>query len=409
MANDANEQSKAIFLSIPVFSPEKFGPQSNQIFLSQKQISNILLIEGLRLYYSPAEICNYALSFSDTCSQSLLFLSYFDSGYLLLLNAKSKEAARSVYEFVQQHPSPICSMDEFHCYYVHSVCFMSVTLTQVYSAFCDSSNLINENCPICLNPCNSESMLFSLPCSHTLHAKCMTKMSQWRCPFCRYEPFSGLDAVRCEICNESKNLFICLCCAQTFCSLHCHDHFQTTKHPYYTSSDRQETWNLMNGSTMSRIALEKTGEFVEMCAKDDMLNNYLEQAIEEQIVLHSSILYKKRQEEQEIVKLKADKIRQQINAKREEIEKKKKLIEERKDIEKKIPVVQSLLNQTNQRLRELPKLNQQLETQNRKFNQEIIEKADLIKDMEANCSIITSAAFKGDNEQIHVQFTKTKK
>lgn len=399
-----------IYLSVPVRLSNRSNqdlhrilyPYDNQIFLSKEPVGPIILIQGLRFYYSPSDICNYVLSFGDLCYIANLFISAISPTFVLLLKTHSIDSARILMSKLKLHPNPICSMDYFDFQYVHSVDFKSSSLSQRYSDFVNSKSLFDAQCPICLITLTSDQLLFILPCSHILHAKCMTKVSQWKCPICRDTPIFSLEVTCCEICQSDENLFICLCCGRSYCGTHCRDHFEQKGHAYLASADGRETWNMMSGSSMKRIAMDKSGEFVEMCAKEDSLSNYLEGALSNQIMIHNSLGVEKKKNELKMIEEKEKKLKELI------IEKKKKIEMMRNSIAAKEEKVERLKNSVNlldkfqQRLNELPEKNRQLEEENIKLMKQVDETNQLIHDMEGTCNISVAAQLKGPNEKIQV-------
>ncbi|OHT07516.1 hypothetical protein TRFO_05131 [Tritrichomonas foetus] len=403
MGDTHETDSNNISQAIQILCREKTPPSANQIFLSPEPEVPIVLIRDLRLYYSPSDICNYAFSLKELCSHSLLLVSATSPSFVLLQKTSTIEAAKALMSEVKKHPNPICSMDSFEFDYVHSVSFQSPSLSHLYCSFM-SLSLEDINCAICLNPCNSEFMLFSLPCAHTLHTRCMIKMSQWECPICRYTPISSLDVACCEICNSFDRPFVCLCCARSFCHEHCHQHYKHTGHAYCASADGRETWNLMSGSSMKRLAVDKSGEFVEMCAKDDMLRNYLEAALEEQIAIHKSLSMQQLKHENDMIESEKKRLANLIQERKRKIEEKEKLIEAKEMKEKRLKYATQILQNLKTRLTVLPSENSQLEIENEKLEKQVEEQSELIKDMEGTCCITAAAVLKGKNEEVHVKF-----
>ena len=129
-----------IYLSVPVRLSNKTNqdlhkntyPYDNQIFLSKEPVEPIILIQGLRFYYSPSDICNYVLSFGHLCYVANLFVSAISPTFVLLLKTHSIESARCLMSELLLHQNPICSMDSLDFQYVHSVVFNSYTLNLPY-------------------------------------------------------------------------------------------------------------------------------------------------------------------------------------------------------------------------------------------------------------------------------------
>lgn len=399
-----------IYLSAPIRSPDCSNsnlrrvsyPYDNQIFLSKEPVEPVILIQGLRFYYLPSDICNYVLSFSDSCYAASLFLSAISPTFVLLLKTHSIESAQSLMANLKMNPNPICTMDYFDFQYVHSFDFKSKELLKRYSDFMNPKQLFDGQCPICLTKLTSDQLLFILPCLHSLHAKCMTKVSQWKCPICRDTPISSLDATCCEMCQSDENLFICLCCGRSFCGTHCHDHYEQKGHAYLSSADGRETWNMMSGSSMKRIAMDKSGEFVEMCAKEDSLSNYLDAALTNQILIHQSLGEEKKKSESEMIEKKKTKLKELILEKRKRIDMMKNSISEKGNKEKRLQVSIQMQETLRKRLEELPKENKQLEETNKKLMIEAEETDQLIADMERTCNISVAAHIAGPNNKIQV-------
>lgn len=401
-----------IYLSVPVRLSnrsnqdlrKKINPFDNQIFLSKEPVGPVILIQGLRFYYSPSDICNYVLSFSDLCYIANLFISSLSPTFVLLLKTHSIKSAQTLMEKLKKNTNPICSMDILDFQYVHSVDFKSYSLSHRYSEFMDHKYLFDGQCPICLIKFSIDQLLFILPCSHTLHAKCMTKIPQWKCPLCRDTPISSLEITCCDICQSYDNLFICLCCSRTFCRTHCHDHYVQEGHAYLASADGRETWNMMSGTSMKRIAMDKSGEFVEMCAKEDYLSNYLDSALANQIMIHQSLGDEKKANECQTIEDKKKRLNILILEKKNKIKMMKASIDQKDIKEKKLKCSLNILQTLNSRLEILPEENRQLEQENGQLEKQVQDMNEMITDMEATCKISLAACLTGDNEKIQVNF-----
>ena len=409
MSDDKTEDSIEIFpneiyLSVPIRYLKKMSPKQKQIFLCQEAIEPIILIRDLRLYFTPKDICEYILSFKKYCSQAVLLLSSLTPSFVLVVKTFSINDAKQLMSELVKVPNPICSMDYLGFDFVHSASFKS---TKLFSTITSSHDDIN--CAICLNPCNNKFLLLTLPCGHTFHAKCMTKMSNWECPICRYAPISSLAVACCEICNSFDRPYVCLICARSFCHTHSHQHYEQTGHAYCVSADGRETRNLMSGSSMKRVAQDEDGKLVEMCAKDDLLRNYLEGALEEQLAIHKSLNKQQLKHERDMIKQEEKKLISLIQEKKKEIERKKKLIAEKSIKEKKLKIVQEILQTKRNNFNQLPQTIKELQTENNLLEDQVSQQQDYINDIEATCAISGSVLFKGENEKVCITFNQSKK
>lgn len=401
-----NEDGEMITQTVPVTCADKTqGP--NLFFLTDRAAIPLVIIRDLRLYYSPTDVCNFLQPVCEHCNHVMLLLSSISPTFVLLMSTRTIEDARLLVERLRLHPNAISSMDTLTFDYVHSYSIGSRFLSHTIDKFLFKT-FLDTNCAICLNPCSEEYYLFTLPCGHTLHTHCESRMQQWECPVCRYVPISALDVACCEVCGSFDRPFVCLRCARSFCYDHCLSHYQQTGHAYCASADGRETWNLMSGSSMKRIAIDKSGEFVELCAKDDLLRGYLEAALVEQIKIHKSLgKQKMKHEELKYIDEKNDLIHKIEETKRRIAEKKEK-IAQRANREKRRTVAKSIFQGLQQRLENLPEENASLTKRNSELQKEIAEQAELVKDMEGTACIAAAATLKGKNEEVHIKFGSPK-
>ena len=391
-----------IFKSIPIISPEKFDiNEMNVINLSQRPIYPIICISDLRLYYSPSDICNYISQFYGQNIHVMLFITKFSPSFIVLIKVDSIALAAELLSKVREHPAPISSMDTLHFDFFHSFSFSSPQLKNLGNSFLKEDFSTNK-CVICLNKCGVHD-LFTFPCSHTLHIHCVSRMVKWECPVCRYAPISSLNIASCEICGSFDRPYICLHCVHSFCYTHSIEHFQKCNHAYVASADGRETLNLLSRSSIQRIAMDKSGEFVEMCAKDDQLHNYLDAAIIEQVEIHRTINQQNIHDEAEKFQTQKSELELEIKNKSEKLKKMKELIENKKILLKKKDIAQNILKKQEKDAQNIEIENEKLRQENESLQKEIDEQRSLLMDMQSSAQIAVMAKYKRKNEEIHVR------
>ena len=391
-----------IFKSIPIISPEKANVNDiNIINLSQRPIHPIICISEMKLFYSPSDICNYLSQLYGRNIHVMLFITKFSPSFLLLIKTKTIPSVVELLSKIQEHSSRISSMDTLQFDYFHSFSFSSPRIKQLGNSFL-SNSFSPTNCGICLNKCSKHD-LFTFPCSHTLHIHCVSRMSKWECPVCRYAPISSLNIACCEICGSFDRPYICLHCVHSFCYTHAYEHFKESGHAYCASADGRETLNLLSTSSMKRLAVEKNGEFVELCAKDDQLQNYLDAAIIEQVEIHRTIAQQNLNDEAENIEKQKAELELEIKKKTEELKRRKELIETKKLLLKRRDIAKQILEQKKNSAQNIEEENEKLKKENIYLQNQIIEQKSLLIDMQNSAQIAVAAKMKGKNEEIHVR------
>ena len=384
---------------------EKMPKTKNSIILSKIPVTNLICIQGMRLYYSPSDICNFLERHAKCAMNCLVMIAEKTPTFLILLKLKTIDEAISLVAQLRKNPTPICSLDPLTYDFVKDFDFESDHLAHVVHRF-RIDEFYDSNCAICLCQLISEMQLITLCCGHTMHAPCAQKMKQWECPLCRYAPISTIDATVCEVCGSFDRPFICLCCARSFCYEHCLEHFKETGHGYCASTDGRETWNLMSGTTMKRIAVDKSGEYVELCAKEDVLRSYLESALCKQLNVHREIQAQKSIAVAESLEQECVDLEREMREKRKLIEEMKVKIKNKSVYEKKIPIANSLLEKLKEKHAAAEETTKKLELENEKLKKEVLEKAELVKDMEGTACITAAAALRGKDQEVHIKFNQ---
>ena len=386
--------------TIPVASPQKEKRCNNVILTSKEPVLPAAIVRGMYLYYSPADICQLALSLYPDVVRVALMLSGASPSFIMLLEGRGLREITRVVETQRRKPNAICSLDEIYWDFMHSFRCESVPVEKMIQAFL-KGNYDDEHCAICLNQCTCEHQLFTFPCGHTLHTKCVARMSQWECPVCRYAPISSLDTACCKVCGSFDRPFVCLCCSDSFCNEHMRSHYRETGHAYCTSADRRETWNLMSGNSMRRITYDKSGEFVEMCAKDDQLRGYLEAAIDEQVEIHKSLAAQRVKKEAQKIEMSIQKLRDVLEEKRKAIADMRTFVAEGEKRKKKLDIARNILDHLKQRSVMAEQENEELKKEIKKLEEEVRSQTEFVRDIEGTLCLHAAGAM-SPNDQVHV-------
>ena len=162
----------------------------------------------------------------------------------------------------------------------------------------------------------------------------------------------------------------------------------------------------MSGTTMKRIAVDKSGEYVEMCAKEDVLRSYLESALCKQLNVHREIQAQKMYQKAESLEQECIDLQAEIKEKKNKIAEMKKAIENKEVYKKKIPIAKSILESINENYKTADERSEILEKENEKLKNEVIEKAQLVKDMEGTYAITAAAILRGKDQEVHIKFNQ---
>lgn len=121
------------------------------------------------------------------------------------------------------------------------------------------------NCPVCLERINESTVgtLVSTSCNHVFHSDCMQKMTDARCPVCRYLMRPTEQGNKCSKCNASDDLWLCLICGHIGCGRyggkHAYRHFLETGHAYSMDIDSQRVWDYVGDNFVHRLIEISTG------------------------------------------------------------------------------------------------------------------------------------------------------
>jgi hypothetical protein len=323
--------------------------------------------------------------------------------FVLLVQTRSTSDAESLLKDLRARPNPICSLDTLNFEFFHSFSFDAEGSNHLVSHFLQEC-YSDSNCAICLNPCTRDHPLFVFPCDHALHMKCAARMAQWECPICRYAPIASLDVACCQVCGSFDRPFVCLCCSRSFCNDHCREHYVQTGHAYCASADGRETWNLMSGSYMRRIAYDKSGEFVEMCAKEEQLRGYLEATIDEQVEIHKAIAAQRLKTERDALEQKRQRLRNAVAEKMARINTMRGRIGEQGGKVKRLAAAKKLLEFFKQRAIAAEREINERRAAVARLEADVENQAALVQDMERTVCISGSAALAGRSGKVHIKF-----
>lgn len=324
------EEKGDIRESIPITGVQGDGKHNNVIFSSMQPVVPALIVRDMPLYYAPREICLFVQSAKANVVRTMLFTSSVSPHFILLLKLTSVEEADTALHWLRENENPIPSRDILRTEFMHSFECETTEVDRSLRNFLAGEG--SDDCVICLEACHSnpERLLFTLPCGHTIHMKCAGRMARWVCPVCRYAPLSamtGIGVPSCDSCGDPHNPMFCLGCMKPFCNDHCTQHYRETGHAYCSSADGRETWNLMSDCLLGRVALEKNGELVEMCGKDDNFGSYLEHSIQEQLEMHALAAKRALSAARNEADQGKDELRKRLAAIQERIKEKRQVIE----------------------------------------------------------------------------------
>jgi hypothetical protein len=180
------------------------------------------------------------------------------------------------------------------------------------------------------------------------------------------------------------------------------EHYEETGHAYCTSPDGRETRNLINGTFANRVAREKDGELVEMCAKEEHVAQYFQRVIDEQVQDQIAFAHERLRREREELEMKKRNLREKIEQTAEKLRKMADLMAKKETMIKRSETVKNLIVFYQRRNNGLNEANERDEREVLKLAEAVEEKAALVSDMNATVALSAAALLKGKNQEVHV-------
>lgn len=130
-------------------------------------------------------------------------------------------------------------------------------------------------CPVCLERMDSDiTGLATILCEHTFHCHCLSKWAGGNCPVCRYSgrkssvSNAAAPPGACTTCGGTENTWICLICGNVGCGRyalgHAHSHFDQTGHGYAMEMSTQRVWDYVSDGYVHRLIQSDVGKLVEL-------------------------------------------------------------------------------------------------------------------------------------------------
>jgi hypothetical protein len=400
----ATEPPDEAFPTIQISSLDKLHPGANAIRTCAAPSHPVLVVSNIPLYYTPENLCTLLFATPCAASDFLVLLSVAPLAFVALL-AVERPAPDLLGALRDHPPTPVCSFDAIGFAYLHSFAFETAPLGLLVSAFVARTRR-ECDCAICLKPCTRAHPLFTAPCGHVLHSKCLARMTQWECPVCRYAPLSSLGVARCEACGSPDRPLVCLSCGQSFCAEHSRDHFQRSGHGYVCSADGREAWNVISGTYAQRIAYDKSGEFVELCAKEEQLRGYLDGAIEEQLAVHQAVGAQRLKAQLDRLEERKRALAEDAAARRARIAHMREVIGGHEARAQRRVGAQRLLDWLRARRERVARENDEARRRIAAAEAELAEQAQLVRDLEQTVCISGSVALAGQQGKVHIRVTR---
>jgi Skp family chaperone for outer membrane proteins len=186
------------------------------------------------------------------------------------------------------------------------------------------------------------------------------------------------------------------------------EHHEETGHSYCTSPDGRETRNLVSGTFANRVAREKDGELVEMCAKEDLVTQFLQNVISEQLRDQVACSHDRLRREREELEMKKRYLQERIQLLLEKLQGMNALLAEKPIMVKRTEVVKKLVEHYRERNRGLAEENERAVREVSAWVKEVEEKKALLNDMNATVALSGAALLRGKNQEVHVTM-KTKR
>lgn len=233
--------------------------------------SDLVCLLAVPAHYSSAEICTFLRSYARFATYMRVLRDQSPDRVLLVLKMVSQEKADDF--FLEFNGARFNSVEPERC----KVAFLSgVEFLEPRDA--ELLPPLNQHemptCPVCLERLEEQaSGIFVTLCNHSFHCSCL---AQWNsdssCPVCRYTLQKGVQdeqTNKCDDCDTSDSLWICLICGHVGCSryrqMHAQEHWKQTGHTYSLELDSQRVWDYAGDGYVHRLIQNKTdGKVVEL-------------------------------------------------------------------------------------------------------------------------------------------------
>jgi uncharacterized coiled-coil protein SlyX len=159
----------------------------------------------------------------------------------------------------------------------------------------------------------------------------------------------------------------------------------------------------MSGTYAQRIALDKSGEFVELCAKEDQLRGYLAGAIEEQVEINRAVGAQRVKTERDGLEERKRALEEDVAAKRARVARMSEVVAAHEGKVQRRAAAQKLIDWLREREEKVRKENEVTRERIARLEAEVAEQASLVRDLEQTVSITGSAALAGKKGKVHIK------
>lgn len=130
-------------------------------------------------------------------------------------------------------------------------------------------------CPVCLESLDPlVTGILTTQCNHSFHCCCISQWNDLSCPVCRYTASVHLSPskdsnLRCETCETSGNLWVCLICGNVGCGRyqkgHAKEHYNSSNHLFSLEVETKRVWDYAGDKYVHRLVQNKSdGKLIEI-------------------------------------------------------------------------------------------------------------------------------------------------
>ncbi|KAI8059907.1 hypothetical protein BC940DRAFT_281508 [Gongronella butleri] len=247
---------------------------------------------------------------------------------MILMTFRDKDTALQFYN--QYNRRKFSSMEDDLCRltYLQSMGVQS-SIVSPFSFQTHAQDTIaaeHPNCPVCLDPMDEATTgLFTISCQHTFHVHCIRQWASSSCPVCRYsshqsatqqasssissrsggpklpllqdfsQPPDDELTNRCQVCDTTTNLWICLVCGHIGCGrverAHALNHYRATNHIYSLEIETKRVWDYASDGYVHRLVQNVVdGKLVELPGEEDTSAEMVQGKVDAMAVEYSYLL-----------------------------------------------------------------------------------------------------------------------
>jgi len=257
---------------VPVVFPDEQKLKVDSVYLCLYSVPIELVIK---------DFCEFSKVCEPYIEEMRVAITSNKTSYLILILAKSKEAATIIVNTI--HGLKFSEFFEGYC----NLATILLASKRRNNTKSDEREEIKEimsgpdclfsndslSCPICLEKFNvptESGYRLSILCGHYYHSVCLASCNNELCPLCRALQSPG-ESNKCEICEGTDNLWLCLICGFIGCwdnstpaLSHSRIHYDNSMHTYALNVETKKVWDYAKEGYVHRLIQNKAdGKMIE--------------------------------------------------------------------------------------------------------------------------------------------------